>query len=262
MGTVGSAQLVIMQSMILFSVVACAYGGYNGGCVNNLGQGVECASATTYNGACVNSLGQGVPCRERRSAQEGQYSPAAEHYVHVEIAAEPYVHQEIPAQPYQGATGYAGPAYGGYNGGCVNNLGQGVPCRNKRSAQEGQYSPVAEPYVHVEIAAEPYVHQEIPAQPYQGATGYAGPAYGGFNGGCVNNLGQGVPCRNKRSAQEGQYSPAAEPYVHVEIAAEPYVHQEIPAQPYQGAFGYAGPAYGGYNGGCVNNLGQGVPCRN
>merc|ERR1712106_618090 len=171
MGTVGSAQLVIMQSMILFSVVACTYGGYNGGCVNNLGQGVECASVTTYKGGCVNSLGQGVPCRERRSAQEGQYSPAAEPYVHVEIAAEPYIHVEVPAQPY-----------GAYTGACVNNLGQGVPCRNRRSAQEGQYSPAAEPYVHVEIAAEPYIHVE---------------GYGGYNGGCVNNLGQGVPRRNR-----------------------------------------------------------------
>merc|ERR1712123_306779 len=176
MGTVGSAQLVIMQSMILFSFMACAFGGYNGGCVNHLGQGVECASVTTYNGACVNSLGQGVPCRERRSAQEGQYSPAAEPYVHVEIAAEPYVHVD---------------GYGGYNGGCVNNLGQGVPCRNRRSAQEGQYSPVAESYVHVEIAAEPYVHVEVPAEPYQIAI-----TYSGYTGGCVNNLGQGVPCRN------------------------------------------------------------------
>ena len=58
----------------------------------------------------------------------------------------------------------------------------------------------AEPYVHVEIPAEPYVHQEIPAEPYYGEsggyagqpTGYAGPAW---TGGCVNNLGQGVPCR-------------------------------------------------------------------
>ena len=53
----------------------------------------------------------------------------------------------------------------------------------------------AEPYVHVEIAAEPYIHQE----PLLGAsalgqvpTGYAGPAW---TGGCLNNLGQGVPCR-------------------------------------------------------------------
>merc|ERR1711982_313757 len=43
--------------------------------------------------------------------------------------------------------------------------------------------------------AEPYVHQEVPAEPYYGGepTGYAGPAW---TGGCVNNLGQGVPCRN------------------------------------------------------------------
>merc|ERR1712098_830499 len=53
----------------------------------------------------------------------------------------------------------------------------------------------AETYVHVEIPAEIYVHQEVPAEPYYGGepTGYAGPAW---TGGCVNNLGQGVPCRN------------------------------------------------------------------
>ena len=56
----------------------------------------------------------------------------------------------------------------------------------------------AEPYVHVEIPAEPYVHQEPPLDPAAlgngpiAPTGYAGPAW---TGGCVNNLGQGVPCR-------------------------------------------------------------------
>merc|ERR1712002_886183 len=57
-------------------------------------------------------------------------------------------------------------------------------------------APQQVPYVHVEIPAEPYVHVEIPAEPYYGGepTGYAGPAW---TGGCVNNLGQGVPCRQR-----------------------------------------------------------------
>ena len=53
----------------------------------------------------------------------------------------------------------------------------------------------AEPYIHVEIAAEPYIHQEpllAPSALGQVPTGYAGPAWAG---GCINNLGQGVPCR-------------------------------------------------------------------
>ena len=53
----------------------------------------------------------------------------------------------------------------------------------------------AEPYVHVEIAAEPYIHQEpalAPSALGAGPTGYTGAAWAG---GCVNNLGQGVRCR-------------------------------------------------------------------
>merc|ERR1712083_657118 len=64
------------------------------------------------------------------------------------------------------------------------------------------------------------------------------------------------------------------PYVHQEIAAEPYVHVEIPAEPYVHiepalspealgdspalAYASAGPVW---TGGCVNSIGQGVPCR-
>ena len=52
----------------------------------------------------------------------------------------------------------------------------------------------AEPYVHVEIAAEPYLHQEplLDASALGGPTGYIGAAW---TGGCVNNIGQWVPCR-------------------------------------------------------------------
>ena len=78
-------------------------------------------------------------------------------------------------------------------------------------------APQIVPYVHQEIPAEPYVHQEIPAEPYVhqepaltaealGEVAYAAPAYptqyaaapvlaGAWTGNCINNLGQGVPCR-------------------------------------------------------------------
>ena len=66
----------------------------------------------------------------------GQVYPAAEPYIHTEVAAEPYVHEEIEAEPYV--------------------------------HEEIE----AEPYVHEEIEAEPYVHQEIEAEPYVHAEVY------------------------------------------------------------------------------------------
>ena len=71
--------------------------------------------------------------------------------------------------------------------------------------------PQVVPYVHQEIPAEPYIHQEIAAEPYvhiepaltpealgqvvpAAPTQYAGPVIA-WTGGCVNNLGAGVPCR-------------------------------------------------------------------
>ena len=58
-------------------------------------------------------------------------------------------------------------------------------------------APQVVPYLHQEIPAVPYVHQEIAAEPYVHQEpvlvgGYTGVAW---TGGCVNNLGQGVPCR-------------------------------------------------------------------
>merc|ERR1711935_1222101 len=65
------------------------------------------------------------------------------------------------------------------------------------------------PYIHQEIPAEPYVHVEISAEPYQhiepaltpevlgnSVHSYAGPT-AAWVGGCVNSLGQGVPCRTQ-----------------------------------------------------------------
>jgi len=101
--------------------------------------------------------------------------------------------------------------------------------------------PVAEPYVHVDIPAEEYVHVE--------------PAL----------------------------EPALEPYVHVEVMAEPYMEPVAPVAPAAPAplklapspalpavlpaAGFYAPhhlAYAGYAPyfapGCLNNLGQAVPC--
>merc|ERR1711887_82165 len=84
------------------------------------------------------------------------------------------------------------------------------------------------PYVHEEVAAEPYIHEEIEAEPYvhiepeisplalgivrpnaapAAPQQFAAPAQqqfaqpqlanGAWAGGCYNNLGEGVPCRQK-----------------------------------------------------------------
>merc|ERR1712083_809507 len=80
-------------------------------------------------------------------------------------------------------------------------------------------APQIVPYEHVEIPAEPYVHQEIEALPYiheepeldalslgiinrnnavaapVAPQQFAAPVAGVWTGGCINNLGEGVPCR-------------------------------------------------------------------
>merc|ERR1711942_637531 len=76
--------------------------------------------------------------------------------------------------------------------------------------------------------------------------------------------------------------PQIVPYVHEEIAAEPYIHEEVEAEPYvhiepeisplalgivrpnaapQPQFAPAQQAAPAWTGGCYNNLGAGVPCR-
>merc|ERR1712055_42888 len=62
----------------------------------------------------------------------------------------------------------------------------------------------AEPYVHQEIEAEPYIHVEVAAEPYVhiGADGpnnviIAGGPVAAWRGNCINNRGEGVPCRKK-----------------------------------------------------------------
>merc|ERR1711902_226773 len=70
----------------------------------------------------------------------GQVYPAAEPYIHEEVAAEPYVHEEIEAEPY------------------IHTEIEAEPYVHEEVA--------AEPYVHTEVAAEPYVHAEVAAEPY------------------------------------------------------------------------------------------------
>lgn len=106
------------------------------------------------------------------------------------------------------------------------------------------YSPAAEPYVHVEIPAEPYVHNEVEAEPY------------------VYVAGQDVaapvqPAAPAYTPAAPAYTPAAPAYAPVQAAGNAY------------NLNFAFPDYAGYQpaapatftGTCYNWRGEGVPCR-
>merc|ERR1712156_1144856 len=99
----------------------------------------------------------------------GNYSPAAEPYIHEEVAAEPYVHiggkNSAPAAPVQ----QAAPAY--------NPVQPAAPAYNPVQA--------AGPAYNLNLGFPGY------NQPYQPAA----PAT--FTGTCYNWRGEGVPCRKQ-----------------------------------------------------------------
>merc|ERR1712066_370618 len=145
-------------------------------------------------------------------------------------------------------------------------------------------APQIVPYEHVEIAAEPYVHEEIEALPYihdepeltplslgvinrnrpapapvaVAPQQFAAPVAGVWTGSCINNLGQGVPCRAEAEAQavapQQQFVPQAQVFAQQQFVpqAQVFAQQQF-VQPSQVA---ALP----WNGACINNLGVAVPC--
>merc|ERR1712106_908941 len=87
------------------------------------------------------------------------------------------------------------------------------------------------PYVHEEVAAEPYIHQEVEAEPYVHYEPELSP------------LALGV------------VRPSAAPATPQQFAPPQFAPQQFaPSAP-------AGYANGAWTGGCLNNLGEGVPCR-
>merc|ERR1711887_240407 len=92
------------------------------------------------------------------------------------------------------------------------------------------------PYVHEEVAAEPYIHQEIEAEPYV----HIEPE--------ISPLALGIVRPNAAPQQ------FAAPVAPQQFAAPVQQQQFAPAAP-------AGYANGAWTGGCYNNLGAGVPCR-
>merc|ERR1712173_395843 len=94
-------------------------------------------------------------------------------------------------------------------------------------------APQIVPYEHVEIPAEPYVHQEVAAEPYVHEEPELTPE------------ALGIIDRSKPKVAVAPQQFAAP------------VQKQFVAQPQQ----FAAPVQGVWSGTCINNLGEGVPCR-
>merc|ERR1719471_2621033 len=99
-------------------------------------------------------------------------------------------------------------------------------------------APQIVPYEHVEIPAEPYVHQEPELTPEA----------------------LGIIDRSKPKVAVAPQQFAA-PVQQQQFVAQPQQQfvpqQQLFAQPQQ----FAAPVQGVWTGTCINNLGEGVPCR-
>ena len=100
------------------------------------------------------------------------------------------------------------------------------------------YSPPAEPYVHVDIPAEPYVHNEIEAEPY------------------VYIAGKDAAAPVQPAAPA--YTPAA-PTAYAPVQATGNAYNLNLAFPNYAGYQPAAPAT--FTGTCYNWRGEGVPCR-
>merc|ERR1712027_274828 len=107
-------------------------------------------------------------------------------------------------------------------------------------------APQIVPYEHVEIAAEPYVHQEIPAEPYV----HEEPE---LTAEALGIIDRSKPRVVAAPVQQQQFVPQQQ-----FVAQQQFIpQQQLFAQPQQ----FAAPVQGVWTGTCLNNLGEGVPCR-
>merc|ERR1712002_1178778 len=105
------------------------------------------------------------------------------------------------------------------------------------------------PYVHVEIAAEPYIHQEVEAEPYV----HIEPEISPLALGIVRPNAAPAPQQFAAPVQQQQFVPQQQQFVPQQ--------QFAPQQFAQPQFAPAAQAAPAWTGGCYNNLGAGVPCR-
>merc|ERR1712117_307217 len=103
------------------------------------------------------------------------------------------------------------------------------------------------PYVHEEVAAEPYIHEEIEAEPYV----HIEPEISPLALGIVRP--NAAPQQFAAPVQQQQFVPQQQ-----FVAQQQFIpQQQLFAQPQQ----FAAPVQGVWTGTCLNNLGEGVPCR-
>merc|ERR1712128_33443 len=107
-------------------------------------------------------------------------------YVHEEVAAEPYIHQEVEAEPYVHGEPELSP------------LALGVVRPNAAPAAPQQFAaPVhQQQFVQQQFAPQQFAQPQFAPQQFA-PSAPAGYANGAWTGGCLNNLGEGVPCRQK-----------------------------------------------------------------
>merc|ERR1712153_264055 len=126
------------------------------------------------------------------------------------------------------------------------------------------------PYVHEEVAAEPYIHQEVEAEPYVHYEPELSPlALGVVRPSAAPAAPQqfAAPVQQQQFVQQ-QFAPQqfAQPQFAPQQFAQPQFALQQFAQPQFAPQQFApsapaGYANGAWTGGCLNNLGEGVPCR-
>merc|ERR1719244_537044 len=111
-------------------------------------------------------------------------------------------------------------------------------------------------YVHEEIAAEPYVHDEPEISPE--ALGIVRPAQ------AARAKQQQLPAPQQFVAQQQfaapqQFTAPRQFTAPQQVAPQQFAPQQFAAAPQQ--FGAAPQQFSAWSGNCVNNLGEGVECR-
>merc|ERR1712223_1061432 len=115
-------------------------------------------------------------------------------------------------------------------------------------------APQIVPYEHVEIPAEPYIHEEVAAEPYVHIEPELTPEALGV-----------IDRSNLRTAPAAPQQFAAPVQQQQFVAQQQFIPQQQQFLPQQQLFAqpqqFAGPVQGVWTGTCLNNLGEGVPCR-
>ena len=116
------------------------------------------------------------------------------------------------------------------------------------------------PYVHEEVAAEPYIHQEVEAEPYV----HYEPELSPLALGVVRpNAAPAAPQQFAAPVQQQQFVQqqfAPQQFAQPQFAPQQFAQPQFAPQQFAPS-APAGYANGAWTGGCLNNLGEGVPCR-